>query len=668
MLPADFVDQLYNHGAKYIDNGLSIIPLTVETKQPVTTWKAAQTEAATIDDLERWCANGVMRPRGSVVYPFNLGLVTGALSGVVVIDCDDQAAMETAKEIGLWSPIRVITRRGVHLYFRHPGPGTHIKTVPNGLGWYKMDVKGDGGFVVLPPSVAERSGELFQYQWDCDVPWEEMPVLPNLASIPRPKTTADTAHGVDTLWDGSEGLDLSDAGVRWHGVKTSRETVWEKMKRITDERGKFSAGDGRNQWMVRFAGEQINHGVVGEDLFAAAQSFMDHFYLDHIEPEELARTLNSMMERDKQNHPERYDAHGNRLQARETQVPSFDWTLQALTPQNRASRAPSEAVGVYVDPIVPKGKFIQVHGAPGTGKSMVLLNMLYAASMGRRFANFIVEESPRVLYLDFDNPIDTMVERLDNVAQTYGEAENFIMFSRYDAPSQLNLRTADGLRDLGILVEQFKPDVLVIDSVRNAWMGLDENSADGWSQVNRVCGQYRQDGITVIIVHHSNKPDARTGKLGTAAGSLAQLTLIDLQVQIVRILGGVDPNDPSAMELLIQEAHQKNAVVNTVIYDRIRQQVQAHGATFRASYQIVYGKVRGDESNCNSVSIGLGLNEHDHFVWSGDFTNRAKAEWFHEHQGLTARDIALHLELPKRVVERWLGKAPRSIFDAEDHE
>lgn len=128
--------------------GLSVIPLVPGKKKPcVSSWRDAQERLATVDEIAAW-------------KQCNVGLVTGSLSGVVVIDCE-------SREDAAWfwknrgqSSVIVETPRGLHLYFKHPGGFVGNRTkVKDEQGRARFDVRGDGGYVVAPPSEVVADGE-----------------------------------------------------------------------------------------------------------------------------------------------------------------------------------------------------------------------------------------------------------------------------------------------------------------------------------------------------------------------------------------------------------------------------------------------------------------------------------------------------------------------------
>lgn len=142
----------------------SVFPLVKHSKKPLGEWKHWQSHRASGEQIDAWFA----------AYPdCNVGIATGAISGIVVLDLDSDEASEIAEARGLPETVEALTPRGRHLYFAHPGSsvgnvtGSEDGKLPKGI-----DVRGDGGFVVAPgsyfiPSDKERGqGKLEgEYGW-----------------------------------------------------------------------------------------------------------------------------------------------------------------------------------------------------------------------------------------------------------------------------------------------------------------------------------------------------------------------------------------------------------------------------------------------------------------------------------------------------------------------
>jgi hypothetical protein len=140
----------------YVRRGWSVIPLLPGEKRPVIPWASQQHARAEDAEIREWYAR----------WPdANIGIVTGAVSSLVVLDVDplhggDASIGELERAHGrLPRTVEAITGGGGrHVYFSHPGGLVHnqVGLAPG------LDVRGDGGFVVAPPSL-HPSGR--RYAW-----------------------------------------------------------------------------------------------------------------------------------------------------------------------------------------------------------------------------------------------------------------------------------------------------------------------------------------------------------------------------------------------------------------------------------------------------------------------------------------------------------------------
>jgi hypothetical protein len=131
----------------YIGRGWSIIAIRPGDKRPLVHWEEFQHRRPSGAEAGAWFCR--WREAG-------IGIVTGAISGLVVIDIDvrhggDVALEHLEREHGrLPTTVECQTGGGGrHLYFAHPGG-----LVRNKVGLApRVDLRGDGGYVVAPPSL-----------------------------------------------------------------------------------------------------------------------------------------------------------------------------------------------------------------------------------------------------------------------------------------------------------------------------------------------------------------------------------------------------------------------------------------------------------------------------------------------------------------------------------
>jgi hypothetical protein len=136
-----------NAALAYAARGWSVIPMQAHGKRPLVAWRKFQQRIAGRDEIDGWFKR----------WPdANVGIVTGSISGIVVVDVDARhggpASVTEVEDLHGPLPPTVEAATGGggrHLYFAHPGT-----TVPNRVAMRPgIDVRGDGGCVVAPPSV-----------------------------------------------------------------------------------------------------------------------------------------------------------------------------------------------------------------------------------------------------------------------------------------------------------------------------------------------------------------------------------------------------------------------------------------------------------------------------------------------------------------------------------
>jgi hypothetical protein len=125
-----------------VKRGWSMVPSTGTSKGPCVGWKEFQEQLPTVEQLRQWDRK---------FRPTRWGLVTGKLSGVVVVDFDGAEGIKRMKAWGI-RPHRRTGSGGFHCHLKHPGwsvPTMNAKTSKASWPWPGVDIRGDGGFAVV---------------------------------------------------------------------------------------------------------------------------------------------------------------------------------------------------------------------------------------------------------------------------------------------------------------------------------------------------------------------------------------------------------------------------------------------------------------------------------------------------------------------------------------
>ncbi len=238
----------------YLRRGWSVIPMLERDKRPAIRWQDYQSVRAAEPALREWFRRW---PAG------NVGIVTGAISGLVVLDVDPRhGGAESLRDLEgehgqLPKTLEAVSGGGGrHLYFAHPGG-----VVRNRVGIAPgIDLRGDGGCIVAPPS-RHPSGR--RYRWASGCAPDELPPAP----LPR--------------WLGARAGDAQR-----HGGHAPR--YWRKLLRHGVAEGE------RNDTLASLCGHLLWHGVDPEVVLELVLCWNRARCRPPLDDAEVKRTLRSI--------------------------------------------------------------------------------------------------------------------------------------------------------------------------------------------------------------------------------------------------------------------------------------------------------------------------------------------------------------------------------------
>lgn len=164
----------------YALSGCHVLPLAPHGKEPIIPggFKAASKDWSTVSNWWRQWPDA------------NIGLPTGFINGFWALDIDGEEGENSLRLLEaqygvLPKTIEVITGGGRHLYFQMP-EGILIGNSASKIA-RKLDVRGNGGYVVAPPSI-HKSGKAYRFasaegtQLAAAAPWLLSIVQANITS------------------------------------------------------------------------------------------------------------------------------------------------------------------------------------------------------------------------------------------------------------------------------------------------------------------------------------------------------------------------------------------------------------------------------------------------------------------------------------------------------
>jgi hypothetical protein len=171
-------ESFHDAAVAYHRAGWQVFPC--RNKAPLIKWEYIQTERLTESAVSDWWRK----------WPdAQIALACGELSGVTVIDVDwlkdpgtkeilfTESVPPAELAAGLPMTMRSVTgTKGIHCFFRFAPIRNSVKSIHP-----QLDVRSNGGYVILPPSVHENGRT---YEWDSLMPFSETNIA-GLASVPK---------------------------------------------------------------------------------------------------------------------------------------------------------------------------------------------------------------------------------------------------------------------------------------------------------------------------------------------------------------------------------------------------------------------------------------------------------------------------------------------------
>ncbi|HOM82581.1 MAG TPA: DNA polymerase III subunit alpha [Armatimonadota bacterium] len=224
---------LLDHALDYLSHGYSVIPCNPKTKKPFVKWKPYQTRLPTEGEVCEWWRQW---PNAAI------GVVTGKVSRLVVLDADVDKHGANVWLLHQCAPTERIVKTGggYHLWLRYPEGADFVPTLAGvmekelGPG---LDVRGDGGYVIAPPSL-HPSGVLYAWVQEGEATALPPAILESLLEQHRHNPQSVTAR-----------VDQDDT-----------QTLSDDEQWLTRSLGGVASGS-RNQTLTRLAGYLAGKGL-----------------------------------------------------------------------------------------------------------------------------------------------------------------------------------------------------------------------------------------------------------------------------------------------------------------------------------------------------------------------------------------------------------------------
>lgn len=498
---------LHNAARQWAAAGYYVFPCLVGRKEPACQngLDDATLDAAQIDAW--WTENP----------DYNVGCAPHK-SGNTVLDVDGERGVETLAEVQetyghLPSTLTISTPRapGMHLWFEG-ACSSSVGTDDRGLG-PKLDTRGEGGYVLMPPSVISPgeyknnpSGGEYVIKHAC-----EAADLPEWISERIATRRVHHVAGTDDV-DGAE------------SVRRVRLAL-ERLVANGDIAVEGSGGDDRT---FKMACEVLDLGVSPETGLRLCLELWNPHCQPPWEEDELQTKFDNAANY-RQNDAGAYavkppaETFAHIALAGEDTKPARRSRFYPLDLQEQATQAEPAWL---IPNLLPADGLVVCYGQPKSFKSFLVLDMCLGIAAGEETFGFTPRSRP-VVY--------AAGEGSSNIARKHVPAwriaklreDNFPFYVIPCVPRVIEFEQTVELVEQ-IKARNIQPAVVVIDTVARSAGGLEENSAKDIGTFVAACDYIREQlHCTVIGIHHSGKDGAK-GSRGSNALEGAVDTVLEV--------------------------------------------------------------------------------------------------------------------------------------------
>lgn len=446
---------------KCYNNGWSILPVKPHEKRPfMTNWLQYTKQRPTPDNIKSWFKD--LRGAG-------LGAVTGRISNIVVVDVEHDSPYKLDQLLKKY-PTSLISKTGsggYHLFYQYPQNRGRIANRVRMLEG--VDLRADGGFIVLPPTVHACGGK---YEWlQYGVPGKFPEELLQIES-------------------------QSTSGDNW----------------ITDIYKGVSEG-GRNQAAASLAGYFFKKGLPKDII----EMFMFEWNEKNDPPlpiQEIHTVIDSISKRHKDivNFTSVEFVNDTPAGEKKQQASTFD--LLKLDDYIRAYGG--DGASYCIEKWLPEKSIIFLVSPPESYKTWLLLDAAISVASGLPFlGEFPVNRKGAVFIVQQEDSHNGMAERLSVIAQAKLHTQ-FVMGEENQIPllpdlpiyihpsRQLKFTNKEVLKEIEKQIQEIKPELVIIDPLYSA-ISSDNYMAGGAEQMMPLKEWRDKYDCSFLIAHHSRK-------------------------------------------------------------------------------------------------------------------------------------------------------------------
>jgi hypothetical protein len=432
----------------YSRKNWEVIPIKENSKIPATN-NGYKNHTKNPNLIKNWFKN----------QNYNVAVVAGSVSGVLVLDIDprnsgDESLEKLEKKLGKLPEtlVQLTPSGGFHYIFKY---NEKLKKCVVDQG---IDLLTDGGyFLVSPSKIGNKS-----YEWELSSESLQIAELPKswVSYILKLKEEKKPLIS-EKLLDGNRNIGLFSLGSSLRKIGLTSNEIFSCLKAVNQERCESSLSDEEIRKIAQ------NSGNYKQEVDIVSDSVLGASAIENL----LAKRKSGF-----------YLENGNEILKSKVVA---EWTLENFIPENSVC---------------------MLYGNSSSGKTFIALDMALCLATGKNWNGNNVKKG-NVIYLcgEANSGIGKRLKAW-SLHNKQTDLSNFNLSS-----CALDLDQKDGLKEVEKSIEKIKGgiSVIFIDTLNNHFSGDENSSRDSRNFINACNYLSRKFNCSVVINHHTGHTSTR---------------------------------------------------------------------------------------------------------------------------------------------------------------
>ena len=466
-------------------------------KTPRVKWQHYQKIQPSREEIQRWHTQ----------YPSaNWAAITGITFAVVDVDKDEAVEWVEQGNISRTPLKQTSPRGGVHYFY---SLGNEL--IRNSVGLNKIDIRGDGGYIMVAPSHG------YNIEFDQNYPMSSMEDLPVLVQD-----------------------DLQKVHMYNNGGKV--ESIREKLTEEPKQEGS------RNDTLARLVGKWVKEGWGMREVMIKAQDWNQTCFppMDLIE---VTRTTISIVNGHIKRHPDDVDAGVMQWQTSKWQTDINEDLKEIQSQEDPLDELKREGAGepeqgplglqpfsasewenmnydgidqYWGDAFIFEKSRVLLLGKPKIGKSNWLGAFAAGATTGTDFMDVPFSRPLKVMWFQAEIIAEFLKRRIETYYKRFAADDdlrrlghsNLIISGRL----RKNLMKDQDIQAFSDEIAFHKPDIVMIDPIINFFDGEENSNTEIRKLMDRIDMLMDINNVAVILAHHTGKERADDKSFMSARG------------------------------------------------------------------------------------------------------------------------------------------------------